>query len=79
MHPRLAGTASGLMGFMQMTMSALGTLALGALPRDSALATVAVVGAAQSLALVLGLVALRPARAPAPARPRPISQPGKVG
>jgi DHA1 family bicyclomycin/chloramphenicol resistance-like MFS transporter len=77
--PRLAGTASGLMGFMQMTMSALGTLALGFLPRDSALATVAVVLAAQILALLLGLVALRPAGEPAAVRPGPISQPKKVG
>ncbi len=60
-YPRLAGTASGLMGFLQMAVSALGTVALGMLPRD-AFATVAVVGLAQIGALALGLGALAPRR-----------------
>jgi MFS transporter, DHA1 family, multidrug resistance protein len=58
-YPRIAGAASGLMGFMQMTIAALATLLIGRLPRDSVLAMVAVVGAALALALVCGLLTLR--------------------
>jgi MFS transporter, DHA1 family, multidrug resistance protein len=57
--PRIAGTASGVMGFSQMAVSALGTLALAPFPRDSVMAVVSVVGAAQLLALVCGIAALR--------------------
>jgi DHA1 family bicyclomycin/chloramphenicol resistance-like MFS transporter len=57
-EPRIAGTASALIGFMQMAVAAAGTFALGQLPRDSALATVAVVDAALTLALGCGLFAL---------------------
>jgi DHA1 family bicyclomycin/chloramphenicol resistance-like MFS transporter len=57
--PRIAGTASGVMGFSQMAVSALGTLALAPFSRDSVMAVVAVVGAAQLLALASGLAALR--------------------
>jgi DHA1 family bicyclomycin/chloramphenicol resistance-like MFS transporter len=56
-YPRLAGTASGLMGFLQMAVSALGTVALGTLPRGE-FATIAVVGLAQLSAMALGLAAL---------------------
>ena len=44
-YPRIAGAASGLLGFTQMTIAALGTLLLGLLPRDNVVAMVAVVGA----------------------------------
>jgi DHA1 family bicyclomycin/chloramphenicol resistance-like MFS transporter len=57
--PRIAGTASGVMGFSQMAVSALGTLALAPFPRDSVIAVVGVVGAAQMLALASGVAALR--------------------
>jgi DHA1 family bicyclomycin/chloramphenicol resistance-like MFS transporter len=57
--PRIAGTASGVMGFSQMGVSALGTLALAPFPRDSVMAVVGIVGAAQLLALVAGIAALR--------------------
>jgi len=63
-YPRIAGAASGLMGFMQMMIAALGTLLIGRLPRDSVLGMVAIVGAALALALVCGLLTLR-----APAEP----------
>ena len=59
-YPRIAGAASGLMGFVQMMIAALGTLLLGLLPRGSVLAMVAVVGASLALALVCGLLTLRP-------------------
>jgi DHA1 family bicyclomycin/chloramphenicol resistance-like MFS transporter len=58
-QPRIAGAASGLLGFMQMALAALGTLLLGLLPRDSVVAMVAVVGASLALALVCGLFTLR--------------------
>ena len=68
-QPRIAGAASGLLGFLQMTVAALGTLLIGRLPHDSALAMVVVVVACLALALVFGLLALRrPGAAPQPAR-----------
>jgi DHA1 family bicyclomycin/chloramphenicol resistance-like MFS transporter len=68
-HPRVAGAASGLLGFLQMTVAALGTLLIGRLPHDSALSMVIVVVASLALALVFGLLALRrPGAAPRPAR-----------
>jgi MFS transporter, DHA1 family, multidrug resistance protein len=58
-YPRIAGAASGLIGFMQMTIAALGTLLIGMLPRDSVLAMVAVVGGTLALAQICGLLTLR--------------------
>ena len=52
--PRIAGAASGLLGFMQMAVAAFGTLLLGLLPRDSVVAMVAVVGASLALAFLWG-------------------------
>jgi MFS transporter, DHA1 family, multidrug resistance protein len=67
-YPRVAGTASGLIGFMQMATSALGTLAVGLLPHDGALAMAGVVLTTQIVALVLGIIAVRlPAGGPDPA------------
>jgi MFS transporter, DHA1 family, multidrug resistance protein len=60
-HPRIAGAASGLLGFLQMMFAALGTLLIGRLPHDSALSMVAVV-VSLALALVFGLLALRRSR-----------------
>ena len=69
-HPRIAGAASGLMGFLQMSVAALGTLLLGLLPRQSVLAMVSVVGACLALALACGLFTLRaPAESPGLAPP----------
>jgi DHA1 family bicyclomycin/chloramphenicol resistance-like MFS transporter len=62
-HPRIAGAASGLLGFLQMMIAALGTLLIGRLPHDSALAMVVVVDASLALALVFGLLAVRRPRA----------------
>jgi DHA1 family bicyclomycin/chloramphenicol resistance-like MFS transporter len=58
-YTRVAGTASGFIGFLQMAVSALGTLAVGMLPHDGAAAMVGVVLATQILAMVLAAVALR--------------------
>lgn len=58
-YPRIAGAASGLLGFLQMMIAAFGTLMIGQLPQQSALSMVALVGASLVLALVVGLLALR--------------------
>ncbi len=69
LHPRIAGAASGLLGFLQMTVAAFGTLLVGRLPHDSARAMVIVVIASLGLALAFGLLASRrPSAAPRAAR-----------
>jgi DHA1 family bicyclomycin/chloramphenicol resistance-like MFS transporter len=57
--PKIAGAASGLMGFLQMMVAAVGTLLIGLLPQDAPLSMVAVVGGSLALALACGLLALR--------------------
>ena len=61
-HPRLAGTASGLMGFLQMTVAAIGTFVVALLPYQIAVSMIAVVGGFIALALGFGLFAVRPPR-----------------
>jgi DHA1 family bicyclomycin/chloramphenicol resistance-like MFS transporter len=58
-RPRLAGTASGLMGLLQMATAALGTLVVALLPYPIAVNMIAVVGGFIALALGFGLFALR--------------------
>jgi MFS transporter, DHA1 family, multidrug resistance protein len=58
-YPRVAGTASGFIGFLQMAISALGTLVVGTLPHDGPSAMVGVVVVTQILAVALGALALR--------------------
>jgi DHA1 family bicyclomycin/chloramphenicol resistance-like MFS transporter len=58
-HPRIAGTASGFVGFTQMAVSALGTLAVAILPHAGPSAMVGVVLATQVTAFILGAVAVR--------------------
>ncbi len=57
-QPRLAGTASGLMGFLQMSVAAIGTFAVALLPYQIAVSMIAVVGGFIALALGFGLFAL---------------------
>jgi MFS transporter, DHA1 family, multidrug resistance protein len=57
-YPRIAGAASGLMGFLQMITAAIGTFLVGQLPRGSALPTNLVVGACLLLALLCGVFAV---------------------
>ena len=66
-YPRLAGTASGLIGFLQMTVAALGTFTVAMLPQDSALGMVAVVGGFIVLAFGFGVFAVH--RTPGSWRP----------
>jgi DHA1 family bicyclomycin/chloramphenicol resistance-like MFS transporter len=80
-YPRLAGTASGLIGFLQMSVAALGTFVVAMLPHDSALGMVAVVGGFIALAFGFGVFAVyrspvswrpvRPGIAPAKTAPAP--------
>jgi MFS transporter, DHA1 family, multidrug resistance protein len=58
-RPRLAGTASGLMGFMQMTVAATGTFVVALLPWPIAVSMIVVVGGFIALALGFGIFALR--------------------
>jgi len=58
-YPRVAGTASGFIGFLQMAISALGTLTVGLLPHEGPFAMAGVVLATQIVAFVLGAVAVR--------------------
>ena len=57
-HPRLAGTASGLMGFLQMTTAALGSFIVALLPYDNALGLTAVFGGFVTMALGFGIFAV---------------------
>lgn len=57
-YPRIAGAASGLLGFLQMMVAALGALLVGQFPQSSAVPMVAVVWTSLTLALVFGLLAL---------------------
>jgi DHA1 family bicyclomycin/chloramphenicol resistance-like MFS transporter len=57
--PRIAGTASGFVGFLQMSSSAIGTLAVAILPHEGPFAMAAVVLLTQGAALVLGMAAVR--------------------
>jgi DHA1 family bicyclomycin/chloramphenicol resistance-like MFS transporter len=54
-----AGVASGLIGCLQMTVSALGVLPLGLLPPGGAISTVTIVCLAQLSAFALGTVAMK--------------------
>ncbi len=58
-YPRIAGTASGFIGFLQMAASALGTLIVAVLPHQGPSAMVGVVVTTQIVALILGGIAVR--------------------
>jgi MFS transporter, DHA1 family, multidrug resistance protein len=58
-HPRIAGTASGLMGFLGMTMAAIGSFIVALLPHDTPLAMILVFSGFVAVALAAGIVAVR--------------------
>ena len=58
-HPRIAGTASGLMGFLQMTMAAVGSFAVALLPHDSPLGMILVFSGFVAIALGSAIFAVR--------------------
>jgi MFS transporter, DHA1 family, multidrug resistance protein len=57
-YPRIAGAASGLLGFLQMMVAAVGAVLVGQFPQGSAVPMVAVVWISLALALAFGLLAL---------------------
>jgi MFS transporter, DHA1 family, multidrug resistance protein len=57
-HPRLAGTASGLMGFLSMAFAALGSFVVALLPYDSAFGIMTVFGGFVAAALGFGIFAV---------------------
>jgi MFS transporter, DHA1 family, multidrug resistance protein len=64
-YPRIAGAASGLMGFLQMMIAACGTYLIGQLPQNTGAWMILVVWAFMLFAFLCGLLALRlPAAAP---------------
>jgi DHA1 family bicyclomycin/chloramphenicol resistance-like MFS transporter len=58
-QPRLAGTASGLMGFVQMTAAAIGSFIVAILPYSLAASMIAVFGGLIAVGLGLAVLALR--------------------
>jgi len=57
-EPRLAGTAAGLMGFLQMTAAALGSFVVALLPYDNPLGLIAAFGGFVGMSLAGALVAV---------------------
>lgn len=64
--PRIAGSASALLGFVQMLVAALASVAVGALPHHSGLPMAAVIAVCAILALLGFLAFVRPRRRPDP-------------
>jgi DHA1 family bicyclomycin/chloramphenicol resistance-like MFS transporter len=58
-QPRLAGTASGLMGFLQMATAAIGSFIVALLPYDNAFGLISIFGSFVALALGFGIFAVR--------------------
>ncbi|HLY45873.1 MAG TPA: multidrug effflux MFS transporter [Stellaceae bacterium] len=58
LHPRLAGTASGLMGFLQMAAASVGSFAVALLPYNNAFGLVAVFGGFVALGLGAAIFAV---------------------
>lgn len=62
-EPRLAGTASGLIGFLQMTAAATAIYVVAALPYPTAVSTIAAVAGLSGLAFGFGLIGVQSAAA----------------
>jgi MFS transporter, DHA1 family, multidrug resistance protein len=71
-HPRLAGTASGLMGFLQMAAAALGSFVVALLPYRNAFGMIALYGGFVALGLVAAVFAARCTPPAAAAEERPV-------
>jgi MFS transporter, DHA1 family, multidrug resistance protein len=67
-HPRLVGTASGLMGFLQMAAAALGSFVVALLPYRNAFGMIALYGSFVALGLAAAVFAVRRAQPPAAAK-----------
>ncbi|MFO1156481.1 MAG: hypothetical protein U1E43_06810 [Rhodospirillales bacterium] len=64
--PRIAGSASALLGFVQMLVAAVASAAVGVLPHRSALPMAAVIAACTVFALLGFIILVRPLRRPDP-------------
>ena len=58
-YPRIAGAASGLMGFLQMMIAACGTFLVGQLPQNTGAWMILLVSGFMLLAFLCGMLALR--------------------
>jgi DHA1 family bicyclomycin/chloramphenicol resistance-like MFS transporter len=67
-QPRLAGTASGLMGFLQMAAAALGSFVVALLPYRNAFGMIALFGGFVALGLAAAVFAVRCTQPPAAGR-----------
>ncbi|HEV2098859.1 MAG TPA: multidrug effflux MFS transporter [Stellaceae bacterium] len=67
LNPRRAGTASGLMGFLQMAAAALGSFVVALLPYENAFGMIALYGGFVTLGLAAAVFAVRWAQPPAAA------------
>jgi DHA1 family bicyclomycin/chloramphenicol resistance-like MFS transporter len=63
-QPRLAGTASGLMGFLQMAAAALGSFVVALLPYRYAFGIIALYGGFVALGLAAAVFAVRCTQSP---------------
>ena len=77
-YPRLAGAASGVIGFLQMAISALGTLLIGHLSQKTALPMIVVVSFFMLFAFLFGLFALKTTAAAA-GSPAPLAETPRPG
>ena len=68
-NPRAAGTAAGLVGFMQMSLAALASFTVGVLIDDSAVPVVSVMLTGAACAFCANVLGRRAARRAAPALP----------
>jgi DHA1 family bicyclomycin/chloramphenicol resistance-like MFS transporter len=76
-NPRLAGTASGLMGFLQMAAAALGSFVVALLPYRNAFGMIALFGGFVALGLAAAVFAVRCTQPPpAAAAEEPAVLPG---
>jgi DHA1 family bicyclomycin/chloramphenicol resistance-like MFS transporter len=80
-EPRLAGTAAGLMGFLQMSAAALGSFVVALLPYDNAFGLIAAFGGFVTISLAGAIVAVgyaaragRPVLPAATAAPAPAAE-----
>lgn len=76
-HPHVAGAASGLLGFIQMVVSAVATLLLAAIQAPLAWPTVGVVAACVLLSTLAFACATLPGRRPAAVTPTASAKPAR--
>jgi DHA1 family bicyclomycin/chloramphenicol resistance-like MFS transporter len=71
-HPRLAGAAAGLIGFLQMAVAALGSFVVVLLPYRNAFGMIALFGGFVAFGSAAAVFAVRCTPPPAAAEERPV-------